>query len=396
MGGPGSVRLAPMRRPGWQWICGAPALAMILMTTLLAALSSPAGAVTWPAPAAAPAAAQGGRAVAVATAPGMVVDAVPAPLGHSDLGMVEAELPLLKANHLTLDVAVVQGSTSFATLAGLVRQAHGDGVPVELRPLLSIREGVYAGDRTATAFGPWWSAVQAFVLRNHLPVRVLVYDVQPDWALQQRLNAMIASSGFAKTLQFLLGRISPILYLSGAEEIAAQVAQAQHNGFLVDGTTVPFVLDDYGQVGQVMQAAFDAPIAPIPWDAISFQVYRSTFDRDFASIIGQHPLSPFLITSYARTAQAWFGSRAQIDLGPVGATDDTMPADLLADVSAVRGAGIDPRSIDVSSLEGLVAQPAPAAWVDLNAAPPTAPRRSLAVNGIRRLIATIRFGSPLA
>jgi hypothetical protein len=116
------------------------------------------------------------------------------------------------------------------------------------------------------------------------------------------------------------------------------------------------------------------PIDGIAWDEMSFQVYRSQTNSVylpvFRNVSGNPDLAPatsYLVTSYMATATTLFGELAGADLGlvPDGVNFEGFdsPSELQSDIEAALAVGIAPVRIHLFALDGVAAQPDPAAWV---------------------------------
>jgi hypothetical protein len=106
---------------------------------------------------------------------------------------------------------------------------------------------------------------------------------------------------------------------------------------------------------------------------MSFQAYRTLF----GDLLGGQP-SSYFVFAYGVEARALFGERAGLDIGLVGqgVTESSVyanGADLAADLSATRAAGIPRERVFVYNLDGILGRaPSEQWWVmsGIDAVPP--------------------------
>ena len=147
------------------------------------------------------------------------------------------------------------------------------------------------------------------------------------------------------------------------------------------------LVDDRLDGDESIAMALWTPVEGLGWDRVSFQVYRTLFAAYSANLLGTDDVfGPGLVSSYAADIIDLYGDRAAIDVGATGPGmlvhgGMTEPVELQGDIAAALAAGISLNAIHIYSLEGLVAQDDPHAWVAIPE--PSAPSDETAVGSIR-------------
>ncbi len=270
---------------------------------------------------------------------------------------IAAHLPLLAEQGCALHMAWPSAATESHWALASAAEVAG----VELRPwlLLPKDEGYWAGARNAEAFAAHARALSRAWLKKGLRPTTLLVDLEPAY---HRMMAIEEAARRGRPLQAVraLARVPGAARVRAASGIYAALVAALHaEGWRAHLTTLPFLLDGSG-VAEVLGLCG----AEADWDRVSVQAYRTLFAdaaRGPLGGLGERLFGPRLVYSYARAARARFGARAGLDLGLVGegvypSLVYEGPADLAADVSAARAAGIAPQAINVFSLDGVLAR----------------------------------------
>ncbi|MBI4700846.1 MAG: hypothetical protein HY744_06735 [Deltaproteobacteria bacterium] len=282
---------------------------------------------------------------------------------------VRAALPLLAKEGAALYLALSAARIGDPALAALLRDAAGAGVPVRAWLLLSEQDGYWANEHNASevraaalAFADWREA-------EALPVGWLIFDLEMALERSRAVSEAIEQEGLVAGLEKIKEGRDPASFAAHRQQYFELVAELQARGLRVMGVTYPMVLDDAADGDDDIQDELDVPIGGVPWDEASFMVYQSLIYDLSGSWHG-----PDVIYSYARSAVEQHGARAAVALGIVGQAGIdpvSMPypdaSTLLRDHAAARAGGAG--SISIYSLDGLLQQDDPGAWLDAVVAP---------------------------
>ena len=174
---------------------------------------------------------------------------------------------------------------------------------------------------------------------------------------------------------------------------AASVSDIQGQGLRCTASTLAMAADDVLDGDETIAKALWTPIGGIDWDRVSFQVYRSMFDDEFAMALDDpdQEFTAGLVTSYATDIVAHYGDRASIDLGTTGSGisdhGGVEPDELQADIAAALAAGIEVGATVIYSMEGTDDHVNPAAYFAVPA--PQSAALDPATEEIRALFATL-------
>jgi hypothetical protein len=202
-----------------------------------------------------------------------------------------------------------------------------------------------------------------------LPIDWLIFDMEMSLERTEAVAEQIRTEGSVSGLSTVKEGRDPATFERSKDAFRQLVIDLQARGLKVMAVTYPLVLDDLDDGDEDISDEFDVPIFGIPWNEVSFMVYQSMiFD-----LLGEWQ-GPDVVKSYADTAVELFDDRAAIALGIVGSAGITqvdMPypdaETLLADHAAARGSSA--ASISVYSLDGLLQQSNPGAWLDRDVSP---------------------------
>jgi hypothetical protein len=275
-----------------------------------------------------------------------------------------------------------------AAMAASLRALSSAGVAVGLWPLLTDQEGYWAGINNAQAYRRRVRAAIDFAEHSGARVATLAIDLEPPLAL---------------TRQFLdHGRAAAALLASAREGASPKAwqrrARARHTfqairrdlaerGIETFAAVIPPLILDLGKRrGRPLQAMFGAPIEPPCWDRICPMLYGSMIAK-----LVRAPLEPLLYGLARSLVKAVGSARAAAAVGLVGPgklgdeAAHQSPAELAADVAAIRAAGIE--DLALFSLEAVLARPEPEAWLAALDAPPKIPTGHAAALGALELLA---------
>lgn len=268
-------------------------------------------------------------------------------------------------------------------LADLLVDAADADVGVRAWLLLPEEDGYWPNEHNVEAFG---EAAHAFVdWRDEadLPVDWIVFDMEMGLDRTRQIEAAIRDAGTLAALDQIRDGRDPEAFEEARQAFSDLVGALQARGMKVMSVTYPTILDDGEDGDDDIQDEMDVPIVGIGWDQSSFMVYQSLI----YDLSGEWH-GPDVVESYADSAVDLFGGRAAVALGIVGnagITNVEMPypdaQTLLDDQAAAKSAGVP---ISIYSLDGLMAQTDPGAWLDREI-PPSDPEYATA-DALRRLI----------
>lgn len=329
-----------------------------------------------------------------------------APVHHDDRVAVwvefvpPAELPsrIAQAADFGVDanVAFERGLQSEDDLRATCRAADEADVALLLWPLLPEEEGYWANQENADAFAEWTRELVGWAERDCRRVDGVVIDLEMPIDRMRQLEDVVSDGGGAvQVATVLLSSVDEAAFEHARGVLSDLTDELHAKGLRVELTALPVLADDVLDGDEGIAQALGTPVSGIDADAISLQVYRSSFDALFAPALADPTMrfGPGLITSYATTATATWGDRAALDLGltgPVGFDDSgglSSAAELRADVAAALAAGIPVDRLAIYSLEGLDAKDDAADWLAVPA--PLAPPADPATDELRGLFATL-------
>lgn len=304
-------------------------------------------------------------------------------------------LPLLYEHGLALHMAW-NAPGDARELYDLARSGEREGVPVRPWILLEEADGYWPGSTNAEAFAALARAVMDRWDAEGLAPTTLLVDMEMHRERADQLQAMLEQDGLdlPKFIAFFQEGVDRDQFAAATQTYAALADEAHERGWKVLCTTLPNVLDDYGDGDDSLRQALGIPVEGIDFDVITFQAYTTLFSGLFASILDGKELTSYMVYSYAQTAIEQFGSRAGLDIGTTGTgvSDSPVypsPTELRADLEAGAAAGIPPDRINVFSLGGILDRPEPDAWLQPLTESPAAPPEDEGTASIRSLIATL-------
>jgi hypothetical protein len=273
-----------------------------------------------------------------------------------------------------LDLYQVMQPSDFRSpaLTSLLQACASRGVAARAWVVLPEEQGYWPGETNVGAFGQAVDDLLAWIADASLPVEWITFDLEPDWAYTHQMSAIMTDASNPHRIDDLVALVRTHVDAAGFAAAKARfqaiVDRVHAAGLRAHAVTYPMVLDGIVAGSTRLEDGFALPVSGISWDAVSFMVYRSTWQTFTASTA-----SADLVYSYAVDARSAFGDAAAIDLGVVGidpvtgAQGYTDPAVLAADVAAARAAGI--ARVHLYSLEAALAQQDPAPWLSFGTTP---------------------------
>lgn len=296
-------------------------------------------------------------------------------------------LELLRAHGTALYVAVHHDKVGDPALLALLRRARAEGVEVRPWILLSEEDGYWPNARNAPQVAAQVRRYLDWTRREGVPAGWIILDMEPPLQYSRDLIADLQGRRPLRLLRTLRRGYDPVAFRAGAEAYRRLIADLHTERVQVMAVTTPLVLDDLRAGNQVYQQYAQIPVAGLPWDELSFMVYRTLYED-----VVPGRVSPRLTYEYARDAGRYFPGRAGIAVGVVGTVSKTptgggfdRPEQVAVDVAAARAAGLN--RVQVFSVDGILQMDRPEAWLrgDAAAREPRRDARTAAVRGALRV-----------
>ncbi|MFH2010814.1 MAG: hypothetical protein ABI333_29705 [bacterium] len=279
-----------------------------------------------------------------------------------ELGDVDEWLGWAGAHGLNVNVAITEDVHDRAFLAAVCGAAQQHDVALRLWPLLTQDKGYWANQANVEDFARYVGLLRDWAEADCPRLEGFVVDLEMPYDRAQEMQALFDTGGSTgDLLNFLLLGVDEDAFEAARGRFVDLVEDLNGRGYLVSASTLAFLADDPGDGDESIAKALWTPINDIPWEKISFQVYRTHFQQIWGQGIAEAPVDfpPGLITSYARSIVEYYGERGAIDLGTIGSAGVggingyTDAADLQADIAAALAEGIPTGRIQLFSLDGL-------------------------------------------
>jgi hypothetical protein len=288
--------------------------------------------------------------------------------------VVEAQLPALKARGCMLFVAIKPEHIGSPALLSLWRAAKAQGVPIRPWLLLAPGAGYWANKWNASQVRAHVHLFLDDLKSNGLSTEWVTLDVEPPATLTKQLGTSLSHFDLVAARRALVDSSHSASLFEARASYQQLVDELHQAGVKLHAVTSSSVLDEPDSGQYRMQSALGTPIEGVAWDEVTFMAYRPEFEK----LVGG--LGADLVYRYAIDAKRMFGDRAGMDVGEVGSPGYpvpspgyTDPAQLQADLAAVRAAGIG--RADIYSLDGMVQLGGVGRWISAPAA--ARPPRSL-------------------
>ena len=292
-------------------------------------------------------------------------------------------------------------SSSWNRFARFVQKAAATDVPVVAGPVVKNARGEpdFFCAETSEAGCEALRKAALMALEQSLPVSWFYLDAEPSRNWMRSFLQKTAAGGIDAAISWVAS-VADLTALERARQILrGTLVQLGELGFYVGVTTVPFLLDDREYRDNVFEAAMGLPISGVPWHTVSFQIYRSLYNGEDAGGLFGLPagsFTPYLVRSYAETAANRYGERAAVGLGVAGSPAPVEgmgsgfyenPAELAADISAAKAAGIERfNQLHLFWLEGMVRSGSVEAWLETVKSPPSYYESDPPTKALRQLL----------
>ena len=274
-------------------------------------------------------------------------------------------------HQLNFNVAFPQQERSRDDLERICDAAARSDVALRLWPLLPEAQGYWPNQGNVDTYLEYVDELLGWAEAVCPGLDGIVVDMEMPIQRMETLLELMDTGDISALVDFVSGGIDEVAFERARELYREAVEAIQARGLTVGVTSMPWVVDDLEDGDEGLAVALWTPVEGIGWDRVSFMVYRSVYDRQYASFLGD-PDSRFtsgLVTSYSRSIVQWYGDRSGIDLGTTGVIGMGIhegladAGELHSDMGTALAEGIPVGGIAVYSLEGLFEHPDPEAWV---------------------------------
>ncbi|MES2966126.1 MAG: hypothetical protein V4760_19760 [Bdellovibrionota bacterium] len=265
--------------------------------------------------------------------------------------VLETQLIEIASHELDLYVAFNASEPDFDGFARLVRKAKAMGIGVRPWLLLDVKDGYWFNKWNVEKNAEFALTFLDEMAKRDVEIEWITFDIEPPQSLVAKIQDAFAKRHFGEALGALKASARSASLLRAIEQTKSLVAKLHVRRVKVHAVTTNFVLNDSSSLR--IQNALGTPIGDVPFDEVSFMVYRPELEK----ILGEG-LSSRIVKTYSKRAKKKFGVRAAIDIGEAGFVPFPVPfqgfrepAELQTDLAAVRSVGID--RIHIYSLDGL-------------------------------------------
>lgn len=298
---------------------------------------------------------------------------------------IEGDLERLRRFGLQLNLAIHLRHLPDSALERLLQATAEAGVPVGAWLLLDDQQGYWPNAENAEIYAEAVKRFLDWLERSKLRVAELVVDMETPLALSRLLKGRLLRGLQLEWLRWQ----SPTNHERFQQSVGHYrnlIKDVHQAGLQVQVVTYPFLIHDAVAGNTAFQEFLQVPVTPVPWDRISFMVYRSSFQD-----LSPARLSSWLVWSYLEMAQKVIQIPISAALGVVGSIGKISeggfrnPDEIRADIAAARAAGIE--SIQLFSLDGMHQLGAPEDWLSLYQ---TLPHKPSALPGDRLLLQSLK------
>jgi len=286
-----------------------------------------------------------------------------------DLAEVVPYIEALAGHGIDLFLCVRPWHLGTPELAACLETAASGGVEVRLWPLLDWNDGSWCCEDTLDLclehIGAAMDSIEGLVHS----VDTVVVNMELAHPKIDEFKAMVASGDLAAAEEYIMANRNPEVFIQSQAKVQAIVDAIHQHGYLAMVNTYPFIMDDFADGDTDVQDVANVPVAGISWDMYSFTAYTTSYTADIGFQFG-----PYYPYSYGQLAKELFGESVEIAVGLLPHDDSTgyaSPADMQADVAAVKSAGV--ASISAFDLEGMTNGGNMDEWAEAFLAPPEVP-----------------------
>ena len=190
---------------------------------------------------------------------------------------------------------------------------------------------------------------------RNIQIDWIIFDLEPHKTIFDRIHHLLSERSFKELLRYIKKQGNKISWKEAKASFSGLVAHLHAQGVKVHAVNMPFILEDFVAHSRRLQHNLGIPLEGIPYDEVSFMIYRPFFMK-LAWLWNSD-----IVHSYALDAVKYFGDRAGIDVGPFGSVGinipDTYfrkPKEVLSDFAASAAAGV--RNHHLFSYDGVLEQ----------------------------------------
>ena len=281
-----------------------------------------------------------------------------AALGDGLDGLAHAQTGL----HQAIDIDRLRSEPALESkLLRFLRQADRLKIPTKAWIILPKALGYWSSDENPEETALRCRQTMDWIVARGLRCRWLVIDLEPSLAFNEAAADLIKQSRYLELAILLARNIDPVGSARARQIYARLVAEIHRRGFRVLCVTYPQILDGLKLHTTFLEDVLNVPTSHVPWDRVSFMVYRTVF----SDYVGED-LGPALVRGYGEDARRFFGPEAAIDVGVVGDRFYGDPALLAEDEQALVDAGL--ARLHVFYLEGMLTGGGVRKWLDAHRA----------------------------
>ena len=253
-----------------------------------------------------------------------------------------------------------------AALGRVVRAYRDAGLEPGVWPLLSDAQGYWPSEDNAQVYFQRVEQLLSALEQQGATPAWLAVDLEPPLT-QIDVLRHAPTPLHTKMARMLRQNLDAARFARSVQAFEAGVGQVRARGVRTLSVTLPLAAHDLRDGVPLWQDVFQTPWAGVSWDAAGIMAYGSMVSGYSRGLLSHDDARAMHYRLMRHVARA-FGARAHASIGVtgVGKLGDepvyTDPAQLGLDASAARAAGIE--DLGIFCLEGVLAQPAPEAWLE--------------------------------
>lgn len=222
---------------------------------------------------------------------------------------VRRHLPALAEREIDLFLHVGPDDIGNAELLALLREAEKLGVEVMAWLLLPYDEHLYVGEWTLDATREFALDWVAWVKRERLPQRWIIFDCEPAPEIGKNMFEQVQRVSPRGLAKYLRSQKDGARFRKSVRDLNALLDELHAEGFRVFGSCNRIILDGLRHGNVTWQDALNIPFSMVNWDRVSFISYRYQASRRYYLA---------MVRRYSTLAVRHFGERAGIDIGLIG------------------------------------------------------------------------------
>lgn len=274
-------------------------------------------------------------------------------------------LPLLQKHGHGLIVAIPRAKIGDAALAKLLQATNEQEVPVVAWFLLDDDNGYWLNEanipavrETLIELMDWLDVIDAGVVW-------LGFDMEPTLQVSSALDDHLSSGEIGAAVDLLAAGHNPVSYQTAVAGFAEIAELAHQRGYRTQAYVFPPILHDHLDGDADLQDVLGTPLAGVGFKQWAVMAYRTVFE----AYVPLDATSYFVYDAAVNHApmpstEVIVGVGTIGDIGKIELPGFTRPEQLHDDIAALMTAGHN--KAFVFSLDGLVIQDDPEAWLDFS------------------------------